>query len=230
MSAPSGPVFYLIPGLGADERVFRLLELHAEARVLKWLPPQAAAESLPQYAARLAAGVGIGPCWLVGVSFGGILALEIARLRPQARVVLISSLGSARELPAALQWVRRLGLHHLLPPQLLQLLPRLAQWLFSARSGAEYSLLRQIIRDTDPVFARWAIARLLHWDSSGVPAAIRIHGTRDRLLPARRAAVDYPIAGGGHFMIVSHASQISHILNQLAGNTLAPSAAPQPLV
>jgi len=215
MNAPR-PVFYLIPGLGADERVFRFLQLQGEVRVLKWLAPLSAAEALLPYAARLATDITSEPCWLVGVSFGGILAQEITRLRPQARVVLISSLADVRELPQVLRLARQLGLYRLFPPQLLQLMPRVAQWFFGVRNGAEYDLLRQIIRDTDPAFARWAVARLLHWDSTGVPAAVRVHGCHNRLLPATTATIDFPISGGGHFMIVSHAAEISRILNQLA--------------
>jgi hypothetical protein len=33
------PVFYLIPGLGADERVFQFLRLPGTTHVLQWLPP-----------------------------------------------------------------------------------------------------------------------------------------------------------------------------------------------
>jgi pimeloyl-ACP methyl ester carboxylesterase len=211
------PVFYLIPGLGADERVFQFLQLQGEVHVLPWLVLRTPDETLPQYAARLAAAVPEAqPCWLVGVSFGGLLALEVGRLRPLARLVLISSLGSAAELPvccgwhglrASTAWCRR---------SCCSRVPRLAQWFFGANNGEEYQLLRRILQDTDPEFARWAIAHLLEWDSHGVRPAVRLHGTHDRLLPAGAGPVAHRIAGGGHFMIVSHAAEISAILNQLA--------------
>jgi hypothetical protein len=86
---------------------------------------------------------------------------------------------------------------------------------FGARNGREYRLLARILRATDPGFARWA-TRQLHWDSTGVPAAVRLHGTHDRLLPAGAAPIDYPLPGAGHFVIVSHASAISSVLRQLA--------------
>ena len=210
-------VWYLIPGLGADERVFRSLRLPGPSTVLQWLSPQAPTEPLRHYAARLAEAVPIGePCWLVGVSFGGLLALEVGRLRPLARVVLISSLADARQLPPLLKLGRVTGLYQLVPFGLLPRLPRLVQWFFGARNGREYRLLARILRDTDPVFARWATRQLLHWDSTGVPAAVRLHGTHDRLLPAGGAHIDYPLPGAGHFMIVSHAAEISRILQQLA--------------
>lgn len=210
-------MWYLIPGLGADERVFRALRLPGPATVLHWLPPQSPTEPLRHYAARLAEVVPLAqPCWLVGVSFGGLLALEVGRLRPLARVVLISSLATTRQLPPLLKLARATGLHRLVPFWLLPRLPRLAQWFFSARNGHEYRLLARILRDTDPSFARWATHQLVHWDSTGVPPAIRVHGTHDRLLPASPASIAYLLRGAGHFLIVSHAAEVSQILAQVA--------------
>lgn len=210
-------MWYLIPGLGADERVFRRLRLPGPSRVLPWLPPASPTEPLAAYAARLATAVPADePCWLVGVSFGGLLAQEIGRLRPLARVVLISSLGGPADLPPLLRLAGATGLHRLLPFGVLKWLPRLAQWFFGARGGAEYKLLRQILRDTDPAFARWATARLLSWHGPSLPGTVRLHGTRDRLLPAGPARIDYPVAGAGHFLIVSHAARVSAVLRELA--------------
>ena len=215
------PVWYLIPGLGADERVFQFLRLQGAVQVLRWLPPQSPRETLPHYATRLAAGVPEKqPCWLVGVSFGGVLALEIAQLRPLARVVLISSFAGPKELPWLGRLARATGLHHLVPPQLLPRLPRVTQWFFGVRNGREYQLLRQILRYTDPYFTRWAIARLLHWPGRPTPVPVRIHGTEDRLLPAGAASIGYPLPGG-HLIIISQAREISRILNGLRATDAA---------
>ena len=213
MAAP--PVFYLIPGLGADERVFRLLRLPGTTHVLRWLPPQTPAEPLPHYAARLAGIVPPGqPCWLVGVSFGGVLALEIAQLRPLARVILISSFAHPRELPWLGRLARATGLYRLLPPQLLPRLPRLASWFFGVKTIRDRQLLGQILRDTDPCFTRWAIARLLQWPGRPTTPTVRIHGTDDRLLPHGAAHSRYRLPGG-HLIIISRAAEVSRILEQL---------------
>ncbi|MDO7885498.1 alpha/beta hydrolase [Hymenobacter cheonanensis] len=211
------PIWYLIPGLGADERVFRRLRLMGTVHVLRWLAPQSPTEPLAHYAARLATAVPADvPCWLVGVSFGGLLAQEMGRLRPLARVVLISSLGSPLDLPPALRLAGATGVHRLVPFGLLKWMPRLAQWFFGVRGGTEYRLLRQILADTDPAFARWATAQLLAWCGPGLPGTVRLHGTRDRLLPAGTARIDFLVPGAGHFLIVSHAAQVSQLLNELA--------------
>ena len=213
--APPPPIWYLIPGLGADERVFQFLRLQGEVHVLRWLPPQTAAETLPHYAARLAAAVPKDQaCWLVGVSFGGVLALEVAQRRPLARVVLISSFIGPGELPWLGRLARATGLYRRLPPQLLPRLPRLAKWFFGVKSARDYHLLRQILHDTDPSFTRWAIARLLQWPGRPAVPTIRIHGTDDRLLPHGAAHSHYQLPGG-HLIILSRAAVINRILSQL---------------
>ena len=212
----ASPIWFLIPGLGADERVFQFLHLPGEAHVLRWLAPRPPAEPLLPYATRLAEAVPTGQaCWLVGVSFGGVLALEVARLRPLARVVLISSFASPAELPWLGRLARATGLYRLVPPQLLPGLPALANWFFGVKSRRDRQLLRQILRDTDPHFTRWAIARLLQWPGRPAPPAIRIHGTHDRLLPHGAARSQY-LLPGGHLIIISRASDISRILARLA--------------
>lgn len=214
MAAP--PVFYFIPGLGADERVFQFLRLPGTAHVLQWLPPEAPAEPLPHYAARLAAAVPPGQlCWLVGVSFGGVLALEVAQLRPLACVVLISSFTSPRELPWLGSLARATGLYRLLPPQLLPRLSGLANWFFGVKTSRDRQLLQQILRATDPAFTRWAIARLLQWPGRPATPVVRVHGTNDRLLPHGAAHSQYRLPGG-HLIIISRAAEISRILNSLA--------------
>jgi len=210
-------VVYLIPGLGADGRIFRNLQprLHGPVEVLEWLRPTPR-ETLPQYVARMAERVPTGqPCLLVGVSFGGVVALEMCRLRPLARAVLISSIPDADCLPPLLRLIRATGVYHLVPPQLLKLLPRVGQWYFNIGSGEAYRLFKEVLRDMDPVYTRWAIHRLLHWDSTDIGRGVQILGTRDRVFPPGPSPADYLIPGGGHFMVITHAQEISQIINQM---------------
>ncbi|RSK50759.1 alpha/beta hydrolase [Hymenobacter rigui] len=211
-------MFYLIPGLGADERVFQRLQplLHGETCLLPWLTPEPN-EQLPHYAARMAAAIPAEATgFLVGVSFGGVVALEISRVRPGLRTVLISSIPDASCLPPLLRLVRVSRLYRVFPPQWLKLFPRAGQWYFGVRNGPEYRLFKQILRDMEPKYTRWAVASLLHWDSTNVGRSIQILGTHDRVFPPGPTPVEYLIPGGGHFMVLSHAEEISRILNKLA--------------
>lgn len=219
MNNQEWPVFYLLPGLGADERVFQniLPLLQGKTQVLNWLPPATPTESLPDYVARMAAAIPPAlVCTVVGVSFGGVVALEICRLRPQAQAVLVSSIPDAGSLPMLLRLIRTTRVYKLVPPQLLKLFPRAGQLYFGVRNGAEYQLFKQILQDMEPQYTRWAINRLLHWDSTDPGRCVQILGTHDRVFPPGPATVDYLIRGGGHFMVLSHAQEISKILDELA--------------
>ena len=221
----STPVFYLIPGLGADERIFRNLQplLQCQVTVLQWLTPYLN-ERIDHYAQRMAQAIPADQlCWVVGVSFGGTMALEICRMRSKARAVLVSSIPDADSLPPLLRLIRATGIYKLVPPQFLKLMPRAGQWYFGIKNGEEYQLFKEILRDMDPTYTRWAIHQLLHWDSTGVGRCLQILGTADRVFPPGPAPVDYLIQGGSHFMVLSHAAEIAHILNTLAAT---PQAAP----
>ena len=211
-------MIYLIPGLGADERVFQNLRplLQGETRILPWLTPEPN-ESLPAYAARMAATIPLAQKGLlVGVSFGGVVGLEINRIRPQLLTVLVSSVPDASSMPPLLRLIRVTGVYRLVPPQLLKLFPKAGQFYFGVRNGEEYQMFKRILRDMEPTYTRWAIHRLLHWDSTNVGRSIQILGTADRVFPPGPTPVDYLIEGGGHFMVFSHAPEVSKILNKLA--------------
>ncbi len=51
----------------------------------------------------------------LGVSFGGMMAVEIAKYYPAATVILVSSIGSRRALPWWMRTCGRLGLNRLMP-------------------------------------------------------------------------------------------------------------------
>lgn len=218
-SAAQPPVFYLISGLGADERVFQRLipQLRGTVHYLPWLPPNDPNEPLPAYAARMAETIPLDQrCWLVGVSFGGTVALEIARLRPLALVALVSSIPGADHLPALLKLIRATGVQNWLPPQLLHYMPRVGQWYFGVSNGPEYELFRRILQDQEPRYTRWAIRSLFRWDSRGIGPSVQIRGSHDRVFPPGPAKIEYLIPGGTHFMVYSRADEVARILNQLA--------------
>ncbi|MCC2545595.1 alpha/beta hydrolase [Hymenobacter sp. BT175] len=216
------PVFYLIPGLGADgRRLFRNLELDGEVHILEWLTPEPD-ESLLHYVARMAEPIPLDqPCLVVGISFGGTVALEICRIRPRGFAVLASSIPDADSLPPLLRVVRATKAYKLTHPTLFKLFPWAGKWYFGVKSGEEYRVFKEILADMEPTYTRWAVDRLLHWDSTDIGSCVQILGSHDRVFPPGPARVDYLIRGGTHFMIYTHGPEISKILNKLAAEKLS---------
>ena len=139
----------LIPGLGVDERLFKYLTLAPEIKqtVIQWIAPLPN-EKLGHYASRLLAQVPVTDnLILLGVSFGGILAIELAKLLKPTLVIIISSIKNCHELPWYYKPAAPLRLAYLLPIQWGKYLYSLQDYIFGVKTPAEKKLLHQIIRN-----------------------------------------------------------------------------------
>lgn len=95
---------YYISGLGADKRAFSFLDLSfCEPVFVDWISPLKK-ESLKNYALRLRQQINEEHPVVVGVSFGGMLAAEMAKADEQMKVIIIASNKSADEFPAYLRF------------------------------------------------------------------------------------------------------------------------------
>lgn len=206
---------YLISGLGADRTVFKNLTFNKEHSIhyLDWIPP-VKKESLRSYALRMAERINHSvPFSLVGLSFGGMLATEMADVLNPQTTVLLSSVPVKQELPKHFHLFSVLKLNKLVPALKLNYVPRLITSLFGVESRDDQIFFLELLRRTDPKFSKWAMDAILEWDRTESPAGIvRIHGTKDRVLPIGKAKIDYPIKNAGHFMVYNRAKEISKIL------------------
>ena len=203
---------FLFSGLGADKRVYEYLDLSAyKVNHVDWIDPLPN-ESIEQYAGRLSGKIGKNNPILVGVSFGGLIAIEIAKQISVDKIILISSAKSRKDIPAPrFHFTRKLRLHRFIPTRLLKNPNRVVFWFFGVEKKWEKDLLRAIMHDTNIAFFRWAIDRVVNWANETVlDNAIHIHGTKDRLIPFTTA--DYKIEGGGHMMIINRADEIDEII------------------
>jgi len=207
---------YFISGLGADRRVFVNLEKEfPDHKHIEWEIPQKE-ESLAAYSQRLIDQIDLTrEVILVGESFGGVIAQEIALLIPVKKLVLLSSIKNEQEMDWKLRMVSKLNLHRLFPASVLKFLNRFtADYYFSVKSREESRLLQQIINDTDPVFMTWAIDRLMHWHQRKQLPLLHIHGTSDRIFPSKYIKNAVMIKNGGHLMILDQAEEIVPVIKE----------------
>jgi esterase/lipase len=207
---------YLISGLGADKRVFDFLDLSDfKVNYINWIDP-GNNESIEDYAFRISKQINSVNPVLIGVSFGGMIAIEIGKNIEVDKIVLISSAQSKQDIPFVYRFIGQLKLNKLIPTSLLQNVNFLTYWFFGVKNQTEKALLKSIIRDTDANFLRWAIDKIVNWNNvSEVHNIITIHGVSDRILPIQKP--DYEIAEGGHLMIINKAREVSRILKKCIG-------------
>jgi pimeloyl-ACP methyl ester carboxylesterase len=207
---------YFISGLGADSRVFRHITLPSDhqAVYLEWIPPSPA-ESLPSYALRLAEHIDKNEKFsLIGLSFGGMIATEIARHFKPVHTILISSIPSPAQLPGYYKLASALSLVKWMPISLLKK-ASLVKRFFSPETSEDKKLLREMIRHCDPVFIKWALGAILSWKTEDQPPTVlHLHGTRDAILPLRYTTPTHRIPKGGHIMIMNRADEINRIIHE----------------
>ncbi len=208
---------YVFSGLGADERVFYKIDFGNYHVVhIKWIPPLNN-ENIENYALRLTKQITTKNPVLIGLSFGGMMAVEIAKHISTEKIILISSAKNKNEIPYYFRLAGKLGIHKIIPATLLVKTNIFTNWFFSNRTAEDKKLVSAILHDTDPIFLKWAIAKIATWENIDTPKNLQhLHGTNDRILPYRNIKSAEKIEGGTHLMVLSNAAKVSQILKILA--------------
>jgi pimeloyl-ACP methyl ester carboxylesterase len=207
---------YLFSGLGADERIFQKLDFSGYfVSFIRWEVPMKK-ESIEHYAARLINQITTDRPILIGLSFGGLIAIEIAKQIETEKVILISSARTKKEIPTFYRLGGKLRLQKLLPLQLLKGKNLFSDWVFRDASDSEKQLLKSIFSDTNSTFLKWAIDKAVSWKNETCLKNItHIHGTSDRIFPIRLVTCDVKVENGGHLLTLKNAEEISGILKTI---------------
>lgn len=201
-----------LPGLHGDPRIFReLVRYFSHAEVIEWITPQRR-ESITNYAARLAQTIGnVDGAIVVGVSFGGVIAQEVAVRQGAKSCVIISSIRNPSELPPHYRvgrMVARLPVENLLASAevVSSYLPRFI------RSRSKPAVATR--NGNRAAWNRWAIGAVLRWEptASSELKITHIHGDRDATFPIRYVYPDVTISGGGHLIALTHAKPIAEVI------------------
>lgn len=197
---------YLIPGMTPDYPVYsRILPLLPSAIVIDFIQPNPR-ETLVSYASRMASQLSCNS-FIGGVSFGGIVALEVARiLRPRGCIV-ISSVRNPNELPPWFRVVRLLGRRCC--SSFLGMIGSAATML--PKSICSPTTIRaKKLAGMDGRWHRWATSAVIDWQpgkaSVGCPV-LQIHGTADTTFPIRYTHPDIIVPDGRHALPISHPAE-----------------------
>jgi esterase/lipase len=210
---------YIFSGLGTDERVFVNISLpEYHLKFIKWIEPLPS-ETIESYSARILRQIKDSRPILIGLSFGGMIAIEVAKQIETEKVIIISSAKTYKEIPLSYRIAGMIGIHKLIPFRMFNNFKPLTSWFFGTQSKNEKKMLEQVIKETDPQYLKWAIDKIVRWKNEQIPSNIyHIQGTKDRLLPLKKSQYNESIPGGGHLMILSKSKQIVKILRQQLAN------------
>jgi pimeloyl-ACP methyl ester carboxylesterase len=219
----------LLPGLGADCRQWQPQQHAFPGLVVpSWIPPLRE-DTLPSYAKRLAESLPAARSMVLGgSSFGGMVALELARFLSPKAVLLIGSCRSNESLNPVVLFLRPLLRH--LPRwgiRICQPIAPLGVQTFRRLSPEFRRLSVKMFQDADPEFMRWAIGAILGWAPTpltDVPV-FHIHGKRDRMIRASKVAADVTLPDAGHLLNLTHPVQVNDFISKALASVGASPAA-----
>jgi pimeloyl-ACP methyl ester carboxylesterase len=207
---------YFISGLGADERAFSFMDLSfCNPVFIKWIKP-GFNETIAAYAARLKEQIPGDHAVIVGLSFGGMISVELAKQFAVKKIILLASAKTGEEIPPYLRVMRWLPFHKLASPAFLRAGNHFAYRLMGIHKRADKIVFTRMLKEADDDFLKWAIDRIINWRNRVIPRdTIHIHGDKDIMLPKMFVKADYTIRGGEHLMVMNKPKEIEEILKKV---------------
>lgn len=201
---------YAIPGLGTNHLIFEQLKLnHHELVVLQWAPLKKE-YSLAEYARCFASQIDVRePFIILGLSFGGMIAVELSKLvRPQ-KLILVSSAKCRAGLSWPIRFFKYFPVYLILPDTCLRWVAFHSRWILGFFIEYMPSLMT-MINEMPVNYFKYSIHYIVNWNNSDIPPnCVLIHGTRDKLIWFKKRFVDYKIDGGTHAMIITKAAEVN---------------------
>ena len=182
---------------------------------IQWKIPEKN-ETLASYARRMQQEIVHANPILIGLSFGGMMAIEIAKLIPVEKVILISSIRDRYELPFYMKLTAALRFNKIIPLKPYKILERIENYNLGVETEGEKQLLREYRKNISQAYTDFAIHEIVNWKNERSPEkVIHIHGTNDHIFPIKYIHnPDYVINGGGHLLLMNNADEVNQILKK----------------
>lgn len=210
---------FLIPGLGADKRIYKNIKLNnANITYTDWFEPEPD-DTLSSYAQKLIDQYHItAGSVVIGNSLGGMIAVEIANKIKLKNVVLISSIKTVDEEPFYFSFFRWFPIYRLIPGSLFTRMGLLITPLFGKMYSVDAYLFNSMLQNTSPKFVKWAMGAALKWKNKTIPSNLyHIIGDKDLIFNYKKIKNATIVKSGTHIMVFDKAKEI----NQLLANILS---------
>ena len=208
---------YYLPGLGTDHRVFE--QLRIDATSVEFLPFQEpeVGESIRSYAGRMAENIKYNEgVVFVGLSFGGMLAQEIAAIRPVEKVVLVSTVKNSTEIPTFMKVARTIPLYKI-PVPVSWRAGTVRFWgrAFGLKHATATMMFKDMMTQYSDLYYRWSTHQIVNWKGmEHERPMLHLHGDEDLVFPIKNIDGCIVINGGTHSMIYTHADIVSKYINE----------------
>lgn len=212
---------YFMPGLAASSSIFERIHLPEDKFsmfFLEWLIP-IEGESLTEYVLRLAKEIKHENPVLIGVSFGGIIVQEMAKLISNRKVIIISSVKSNKEFPKRMKLAKSTKVYKLLPTGLIQNIESVAKLAYGDSLTQRFKLYEKYLSVRNKFYLDWSLETIILWKRDFVDKnVVHIHGDADDVFPIKYISKCIVVKGGTHVMILSKYKWFNENLSKIILN------------
>jgi pimeloyl-ACP methyl ester carboxylesterase len=209
---------YLMPGMAANPTIFDNLNLNEEefeVVKLEWFVPEEKM-SLQSYAKKMCDFVQHVDPVLIGVSFGGVLVQEMAKIISVRNLIIISSVKSKGELPLKMQLAKKTKAYKLLPTHLVSNIEWFSKYAFGENIEKRLALYEKYLSVSDPAYLNWAIKEMVCWNQEyPLEGIVHIHGDKDPVFPIKKIKNCIRIENGSHIMIINKSYRIRQEIRRI---------------
>jgi hypothetical protein len=195
---------YLIPAPDMDKRAVEAVKLEGFEVIPLNLGVIDGKMQLKQYIEILQLQIPDQNPILLGFCYGGVLALELARVINPKKVILVSSIKHHQEI----LWSRKCyaKIFCLLPNFLMKIIHKSTEFIFKNLIGINIKVPRIFLK---PEQNKFIIRHALQFQGYlNINQVIHIHGDKDSILPLSCIRDVMIIPGGGHFMFVHKRKEV----------------------
>jgi pimeloyl-ACP methyl ester carboxylesterase len=150
---------------------------------------------------------------LIGVSLGGMLAVELTAMIHPEKTIIISSAKSAGEIPWRYRFMKRFKAYNAISPRRYKKSSSRVQGVVEPDRNNNERVFKEMLARKDPLFLKRATHMIVQWDRKELPKEIiHIHGTDDHTLPIRFVNPTFVIENGSHMMTLTRSEEIFEII------------------
>ena len=210
---------YFMPGMGANSKIFERIRFDENMysfHFLEWLEPFKK-ESLVDYCKRLIENIHHENPVLIGVSFGGVIVQEIAKLIPVRHVIIISSVKNVSEFPLRMIWARRLKLYHIFPTKYVNQLEDFTKKIVSSKKiKHRIEMYKAYLTMRSSNYLNWAFKQMIEWKNEHpISNIIHVHGDKDHIFPSKHIKDAIILKNATHVLVLMQASWLNKNLPEL---------------
>jgi len=213
------PTIYLLPGQGADYRLFSKLELgDYSVKHIAYIVPEKGS-TMKDYALELSKQIDqTQPFILIGTSIGGMLSSEMNEFMNPEKVIIISSAQNKYELPGRYNLQKKVPIYKLISGWASKQGALIMQPIVEPDRNKEKETFVKMLKAKDKKFMKRSIKMIIEWEKESFDEKIvHIHGDNDNTLPIDNVQYNYLIQDGSHMITLTRPEEINDILKTELG-------------